>query len=121
MQATARHKFARVSPTKVRPMARLIQAMPLQQALDTLRVSNQRSARLLEKIVKSAWANAIETGGRIDEGDFVVTSARVDAGPTIRRIRPGDRGRVRPIRKRSCHITVVISDGSDDGVTDAEE
>ena len=110
MEATAKHQYARVSPTKVRPMATLIQNMPLPAALDTLRVSPQRSARLLEKVVRSAWANAIDSGGRLDEDDFVVAAAQVDQGPSIRRHRPGDRGRVRPILKRSCHITVTLSD-----------
>ena len=110
MEATARHKFARVSPTKVRPMATLIRTMRLPAALDTLRVSPQRSARLIEKVVKSAWANAIESGGRLDEADFIVAEAVVDQGPSIQRFRPGDRGRVRPILKRSCHITVTLSD-----------
>jgi large subunit ribosomal protein L22 len=110
MESKAKHKFARVSPTKVRPMARLITRMSLPTALDTLRVSNVRSARLIEKVVKSAWANAIELGGRLDENNFVVATACVDAAPTIKRFRPGDRGRARPILKRGCHITVVLSD-----------
>ena len=110
MEARARHKFARVSPTKVRPVAKLIAQMPLPAALDSLRVSNRRAARLIEKVVKSAWANAVEAGGRLDEADFFVERARVDQGPTIKRMRPGDRGRVRPILKRSCHITIVLSD-----------
>ena len=111
METTARHKYARVSATKVRKVARLIAHMPLPEALDTLRVSNKRAARLIEKVVKSAWANAIELGGRLEETAFLVQTARVDEGPVIKRIRCGDRGRARPIRKRSCHITVVLSDG----------
>lgn len=99
-----------MSPTKVRPVMRLISRKPLQDALDTLRVSELRAARLVEKVVKSAWANAVEAGGRISEEDFRIAIARVDSGPTIRRIRPGDRGRARPIRKRSCHIFIKISD-----------
>ena len=110
METKARHSFARVSATKIRPVARLISRMPLPQAIDTLRVSDQRGARILEKIVKSAWANAVEKGGRLQEEDFFVQTARVDQGPTIKRFRPGDRGRARPILKRSCHITVVLSD-----------
>ncbi len=113
MNASAKHKFARVSPTKVRPVARLIARMPLPAALDTLRVNNRRAAKFLEKVVKSAWANAIESGGRLNEEEFFVKSASVDSGPTIKRWRPGDRGRMRPIRKRSCHITVVLSDQGD--------
>jgi large subunit ribosomal protein L22 len=110
VEATAKHRYARVSPTKVRPVADLIKAMPLQKALDALRVNNQRAARLIEKVVKSAWANAIERGGRLSEDDFVVANATVDEGPTLKRWRPGDRGRMRRIFKRSCHITVVLSD-----------
>ncbi len=110
MEATAKHMFARVSPTKVRLVARLITAMPLSNALDTLRVSNKRAARLIEKVIKSAWANAIEAGGRLDETNFFVQTARVDAGPMLKRIRPGDRGRARRILKRSCHISVVLSE-----------
>ena len=111
METTARHQFARMSPTKVRPVARLIARKPLPRALDLLRVSPKRAARLLEKVVKSAWANAIERGGRLDESDFFIASARVDSGPTLKRMRPGDRGRARRILKRSCHIQVVLSDG----------
>jgi large subunit ribosomal protein L22 len=110
MDVTARHRFARVSPTKVRPVARLIQGMPLTVALNSLRVERRRGAKLLEKAVRAAWANAIEEGGRLDEDDFYVRSARVDEGPTLKRWRPGDRGRVRRILKRGCHITVVLSD-----------
>jgi large subunit ribosomal protein L22 len=110
MESKARHQHARVSPTKVRPAAKLIKNMPLQTALDTLRVSNLRSARLIEKVVKSAWANAIERGGRLDEADFHVARAYVDEAPTLKRWRPGDRGRMRRIFKRGCHITVILSD-----------
>jgi len=113
MEARARHRYARISPTKVRPVAKLIRDMPLAVALDSLRVSNKRAARLLEKAIKSAWANAIESGGRLDEADFFVKSAAVDEGPTIKRGRPGDRGRWRRILKRACHITVVLSDRKD--------
>jgi len=113
MEATARHRYARISPTKVRPVAALIKGMPLLAALDTLRVNNRRAARLIEKIVKSAWANAIERGGRLSEEDFFVETAYVDEGPTLRRGRPGDRGRWRRILKRSCHITVILSDRGD--------
>jgi len=110
METKAKHRFARVSPTKIRPVARLIHRMPLPQAIDALRVNDRRAARLIEKVVKSAWANAVEKGGRLQEEDFIVQTARVDQGPTIKRFRPGDRGRARPILKRSCHITVVLSD-----------
>jgi large subunit ribosomal protein L22 len=110
METTARHQYARMSPTKVRPVAKLIRRMGLTGALDALRVNPRRAARLIEKIVKSAWANAIESGGRLDEADFFVQSARVDEGPVIKRWRPGDRGRMRRILKRSCHITIVLSD-----------
>ena len=113
MEVTARHRYARISPTKVRLVTGFIQDMRLPTALDALRVSNKRAARLIEKVVKSAWANAIETGGRLSEEDFFVESARVDQGPTLKRGRFGDRGRYKRILKRTCHITVVLSDRGD--------
>lgn len=113
MQAKTRHRFARISATKVRRVACLIRRQPLPRALDLLRVNVKRPARVLEKALKSAWANAIDQGGRLDEADFLVAAARVDEGPRLKRIRAGDRGRARRILKRSCHITIVISDEED--------
>jgi large subunit ribosomal protein L22 len=111
MEFTARLRFARISPTKVRPVARLVQDMPLNQALTILALQKQRAAALLRKLLHAAWANAQEKDPGYDEDVFYVKSARVDGGPALKRLRPRSMGRANIIRKRTCHIVVVLSDG----------
>ena len=113
MDFTATHRFARISPTKVRPVARLVQAMPLNQALTVLSLEKRRGAAFLRKVVRAAWANAQEKDSGYDEEQFFVKSALVNVGPTLKRIRARSRGRANVILKRSCHITVVLSDGQE--------
>jgi len=107
------HRFARISPTKVRPVATLVKDMPLNQALTVLRLEKRRGAAFLRKVLRAAWANAQEKDSSYDEERFFVKSARVDGGPTLRRIRARSMGRANTILKRSCHITVVLSDGAE--------
>jgi len=114
MEFTSTIKFARISATKVRPMARLVQGMPLNQALTVLRLEHMRPAAFLYKVVRAAWANAQEKDPSYDEEAFFVKSARVDGGPSLRRMRARSMGRANIIRKRSSHITVILSDGQDE-------
>ena len=111
MDFKATVRFARISPKKVRPVARLVKSMPLNQALTVLRIEKRRGASFLHKLVRAAWANAQEKDSGYDEGDFFVKGAWADMGPTAKRMRPRSMGRSNIIRKRSSHITVVLSDG----------
>ncbi len=113
MEFRAKLRFARISPKKVRPVARLIQEMPLNQALTVLRVEKRRAASFLHKLVRAAWANAQEKDAGLDEDDFFVKVAWADQGPSFRRMRPRSMGRAVIVRKRSSHITVVLSDGEE--------
>jgi large subunit ribosomal protein L22 len=106
-------RFARISPTKVRPLARLIQGMGLNQALTVLGVNKRRGAPLLRKLLQAAWGSAQEKNAGYDEEDFVVRSAVVDTGPRLKRIRARSMGRANLILKRLCHVTVVLHDGQD--------
>ena len=110
MDFKATCKFARVSPTKVRPLARLVQSMPLNQALTVLRLEKRRGAAFLHKVLRAAWANAQEKGTDSDEDAFFVKSARVDKGPHLRRMRARSMGRANIILRRFAHISVVVSD-----------
>ncbi|HUT34840.1 MAG TPA: 50S ribosomal protein L22 [Planctomycetota bacterium] len=110
MDFRATWKFARVSPTKVRPLATLVKNMPLNQALTVLRLEKRRGAALLHKVVRAAWANAQEKDSGYDEEAFFVKSARVDKGPQLRRMRARSMGRANIILRRSAHITVILSD-----------
>lgn len=97
------------SAFKVRPLLRLIQGKPVGEALALLRYMPQPSARQIGKVVRSAVANA-ENNYNLVPGRLWVTEARADEGPTLKRFRAAPRGRVRPIRKRTCHITVVVGE-----------
>ncbi|MGB0597456.1 MAG: 50S ribosomal protein L22 [Rubripirellula sp.] len=109
----ARHKNARMSAQKVRPLADIVRGMYADEALDTLKFQPQRGARMLEKVIKSAVGNAQDTeqnngrSHRIEE--LVVTEVCIDGGPMFKRIRPRARGSAFPIKKRSCHIRVALT------------
>ena len=107
MAYKASHRFARISATKVRPLANLVRGKQADAALDILRFQSQRGARLLEKVIRSALANA-EDRRASGVANLVVKEARVDGGPMFRRIRPRARGMAFVILKRFSHIHVEL-------------
>jgi large subunit ribosomal protein L22 len=109
MEYKARHRFADMSARKIRPVAKLIRGRPVDEALELLRFLPNKSARLLEQVVKSALGNAEDKGARhLDE--LVVVESRVDGGPMMKRIMPRARGTAYPIKRRLAHIHVTLSD-----------
>lgn len=109
MSYRASHRFADMSPTKVRSIATLIRDKSVPEARQTLRFLPNRGARLLEKVLESAVANAEDQGAK-DAEDLIVTWAVVDEGPRMKRIRPRARGIAFPILKRACHIQVEVDE-----------
>jgi len=109
MEYRAIHRFADMSPRKIRPFADLVRGRPADEALELLRFLPNKSARLLEQVLKSALGNAEDQGAR-DIDDLVVLEARVDGGPMMKRIMPRARGTAYPIKRRSAHIHVTLSD-----------
>lgn len=109
----ARHKNARISARKVRPLADLVRGMYADEALDTLKYQPQRGARMLEKVIKSAVGNAQDPdqnsgrSHRIEE--LVLTEVCIDGGSMFKRIRPKARGSANMILKRSSHIRVCLT------------
>ena len=114
MSFQASHNNARVSPTKVRPLADLVRGKFVDEALDILRYQPQRGARLLERVIKSALANAQDPdqnpGRMINVNNLFIASVCVDGGPMFKRIRPRARGMAFMIKKRSSHIRVEIDE-----------
>ena len=101
------HRNARISPTKVRPFVDMIRGMSASDGLNALRYVPNRGARFLEKVLRSAMANAAEQQVRnVDRLRIVV--ARVDGGPMFKRFQPRARGTAFMIRRRSSHIHVAI-------------
>ncbi len=110
MEITARARFLRASPQKLRLVARLLPGKKVDEALAMLRFMPQRGARLLRKVVMSAVANA-EQRPQIDVDTLIVKGVQVDGGPSLKRFQPRAMGRVNRILKRSSHITMVLKEG----------
>ena len=114
MAFRAKHKNARISPRKVRPMADLIRGKFADEALDILQYQPNRGARLLEKVLRSALGNAQDPdqnpGRTVRIDRLVVSDARVDGGPTFKRIRPRARGMAFWVIKGMSHIHVALED-----------
>ena len=112
MPFNSRHKYARISPRKVRPLADLVRGKFVDEALDTLRFQPHRGARMLEKVIRTALANAQDPdqnpGQIINEHDLFISSVCIDGGPMFKRLRPKARGMANVIKKRMSHISVTI-------------
>ena len=106
--ALAQARFVRMTPMKCRRVIDIVRGMPVQQALDVLRFQPQAASEPIAKVVASAAANA-EHNKQLDPGTLFISSAYVDEGPTLKRFRPRAQGRAYRIRKRTSHITVVVS------------
>jgi large subunit ribosomal protein L22 len=107
MAYEAVHRFARISPRKVRPLANLVRGKFADEALEILRFEPNRGARLLEKVIKSAMANAEDRRAPNLE-DLMVVDVRIDGGPMFKRIHPHARGMADVIKKRLSHIRVAL-------------
>src|SRR5438477_1574020 len=104
-RAIARH--VRVSPMKARRVVNLVRGLPAREALTVLQFAPQAASEPVYKVLASAIANA-ENNERLDGDSLLVAEAYVDEGPTLKRFRPRAQGRAYRIRKRTCHITVVV-------------
>ena len=119
MRAVARARHIRQSPYKVRVMLDQVRGMSVTDAEVTLRFSNRRAAEPILKCIHSAVANMnskFELGEDLETlaDEVRVVEAFADEGVTIKRFRPRARGRATRIRKRTCHITIVVSDGREE-------
>ena len=103
-------RYARISPRKVRLLVDMIRGKKYDDAWTALKFSKKRAAVMVMKTLEAAAANA-DNEGELKPRDLVITEARVDEGPTIKRWQPKDRGRAFPINKRTCHIHVTVGEG----------
>lgn len=117
MEAKAHARHASMSPRKMRLVVDLIRGMKVEEAFTVLQATQKKASPIVEKTLRSAVANALyvredeeDKGHAPDVDDLYVTRAFVDGGPMQKRFRPGPMGRVRRIRKRSSHLTIVVSE-----------
>ncbi|MGD0626814.1 MAG: 50S ribosomal protein L22 [Thermodesulfobacteriota bacterium] len=109
MEAQAVAKYLRLSPRKVRLSADLIRGKGVEEALNILLYTPKLGAKVVSKVVRSALANARQNKS-IDVDTLFIKTIFINQGPTLKRYRPQPMGRSGRIRKRSCHITVVLSE-----------
>ena len=109
MEARAIAKGVRIPPRKARLVIDLIRGKNVQEADKILNNINKEAARLIRKVLTSAVANA-ENNASMDKTKLYVKEAFVNEGQTLKRMKFGSRGHVDPIKKRTSHITVVVSE-----------
>jgi len=106
--ARAQARYARMSAFKARAVLDLIRGLPIDRAAEVLRFTERGAATDISKVLASAIANATHNDG-LDDSTLYVSVCYADEGPTLKRWRPRARGRATRIRKRTCHITIVVS------------
>jgi large subunit ribosomal protein L22 len=119
MQTQAVLKFVRLSPKKARFVADLVRGKKVDEAVNILKFSTNRAARIIKKVLDSAIANAENNQGA-DVDELKVTTITVDEGPRMKRIRPRAKGRADRIVKRTSHIIVSVGTGKN-GVAKAQQ
>jgi large subunit ribosomal protein L22 len=118
VEAKATARYVRGSSSKARLVIDLIRGKRAADALAILKNTNKRVCAPLEKVLRSAIANAqqkaVEEAKRIDEDDLVVTAAYADPGPSMKRIRPAPMGRAYRVVHRTTHLTVQVAEREED-------
>ncbi|MDO9535444.1 MAG: 50S ribosomal protein L22 [Bacillota bacterium] len=109
MEAKAQARFVRIAPRKARIVMDLIRGKNVGEAFSILQFVPKRASGIIEKVVQSAVANA-EHNYEMNKDDLFIFKAFVDEGPTLKRFRPRAMGRASAIRKRSSHLTVILSE-----------
>ncbi|MBE6096609.1 50S ribosomal protein L22 [Schwartzia succinivorans] len=109
MEAKAVAKYVRIAPRKVRVVMNLVRGKSVAEAFAILKFTPKAGADVIEKVLKSAVANA-ENNFDMNVDKLYISSAYVDQGPTLKRIHPRSRGQAFSILKRTSHVTVVVSE-----------
>ena len=109
LEAKATLRYARISIRKVKIVADLIRGKKVDEALAIVKFTPKASSEIIEKLLKSAIANAENNHG-MNRGNLIVSEIYANQGPTLKRIRPAAKGSAVRIRKRTCHITIVVKE-----------
>ena len=111
MEARAVHRYIGSSPRKMRLLIDVIRGMDAEKAVEVLHFHPKHASKDAEKVLRSAIANCMnnEAGEKIEPSDLYIKEAFVNQGPTLKRISPAPMGRAYRIRKRSCHLTIVVA------------
>ncbi|MSV30970.1 MAG: 50S ribosomal protein L22 [Bryobacterales bacterium] len=110
MEARAEARYIRVSPQKARLVVDLIRGQRAGDAINILRSTNKRISPTIEKVLRSAIANAEQKSSKVDVDQLVVSEAYVNEGPRMKRIRPAPMGRAYRYQRRISHISVTVAE-----------
>ncbi len=110
MEGKARTRFIRISPRKLRRAVELVRGRGAEEALNLLHFTRKDAAGHIEKTLRSAVANAQFLHPAVETGSLVIKDIFVNGGPTLKRGRAGSMGRRSMIRKRTSHLTIVVSE-----------
>ena len=111
MEAKAVHRFISSSPRKMRLVIDLIRGLSVDKAMEILHFSTKHASQDAEKVLRSAVSNLInqDDSTRAEPEDLIVKEAYVNNGPMLKRIQPAPMGRAFRVRKRACHLTIVVA------------
>ncbi len=109
MEIKAKSKYMRISPKKAREVARVLPGRTAGEGVELLKFIPRKAARLLDKTLRSAMANA-ENNANLSAEELVIREAIVEQGPALRRFRPCARGSAHPYKKRMSHFRIVLTD-----------
>jgi large subunit ribosomal protein L22 len=110
MESKAEARYVRTSPQKVRLVVDMIRGQRAGTAINILRSTNKRIAPMIEKVLRSAIANAENRSNDVDVDQLFVSEAYVNEGPRMKRIRPAPMGRAYRYQRRMAHIVVKVSE-----------
>jgi large subunit ribosomal protein L22 len=111
MEVTATTKFVRMPASKAKPLVGRLRGLPVNEALRIAQLSEKKAAGVISKTLKSAIANA-ENNAKLAVDELRVKDATIDEGPMRRAYWPRARGMVRRIKRKTCHVKVVLTDGT---------
>jgi large subunit ribosomal protein L22 len=109
MEAIARKRFIRQSPYKIRYVLKTIKGLSVGAAINKLSLTNKKASIYIEEVLKASISNMSDKNNSENSDNLFIKTAYVDEGPVMKRFRPAAMGRATGIRKRTSHLTIIIS------------
>ena len=109
MEAIAKKRFIRQSPYKIRYVLKTIKGLKVEDAINKLSLMNKKASIYIEEVLKASISNMMDKNSNENSDNLFIKTAYVDEGPAMKRFRPAAMGRATSIRKRTSHLTIIIS------------
>ena len=109
MEAIAKKRFIRQSPYKIRFVLKTVKGMNVNDAINKLSLTNKKASIYIEEVLKASISNMMNNNNVENSDNLFIKTAYVDEGPVMKRFRPAAMGRATGIRKRTSHLTIIIS------------